>query len=308
MFEAIFKVFIFVLIGYIIKKINIFPKKIINWFDFTSFNILLPLALVAYFWQIKFPDINAFHLLLSFFGSGILIFTLGFFISNKFLGFNTDDSALFGLGSCFGNTVALGIPLVYSILGPINSLPYMILVFFHGFVHFTYTTIIIEAYRNRKNVYFLIFLKTIYGLFKNIVLFGMFIGIFLNFSAIKAPELILNLLDPFTKFALPTVLVSLGFGLASFKLYKNLKTALILTILKNVLHPCIAFILSKFILEMSSLLVFIVTIAAALPSGSQSYYFSYRYNSLQNVISANIVLSTFISFFTISILLMIFGY
>ena len=67
MFEAIFKVFIFVLIGYIIKKINIFPKKIINWFDFTSFNILLPLALVAYFWQIKFPDINAFHLLLSFF-------------------------------------------------------------------------------------------------------------------------------------------------------------------------------------------------------------------------------------------------
>ena len=57
--------------------------------------------------------------------------------------------ALFGLGSCFGNSVAFGIPLMYSILGPIDAMPYMILVLFHGFIHFTYTTLIIEGYRNR---------------------------------------------------------------------------------------------------------------------------------------------------------------
>ena len=56
-----------------------------------------------------------------------------------------------GLGSCFGNSVALGIPLMYSLLGPFNSMPYMILVFFHGFIHFTYTTLIIEGYRNRDS-------------------------------------------------------------------------------------------------------------------------------------------------------------
>ena len=308
MFEAIFSVFAYVIIGFFIKKINILPQKIISVFDFISFNILLPLAVLAYFWKIKFPDLSAFHLLITFFGSGILIFMIGFYISRKYLNFASDNCALFGLGSCFGNSVALGIPLVYSILGPINAMPYMVLVFFHGFVHFTYTTIIIEGYRNRKNKYILIIFKTIIGLLKNIVLFGMLAGILLNFSNIDPPKIISEYLDPFTKVALPSVLISLGFGLAAFKLQHQIKTALILTFLKNLLHPLIAFILSKYLFQMEALLVFIVTIASALPSGSQSYYFSYRYNSLQDIISANVLLSTFVSFFTLSLILTLFGY
>ena len=308
MFEAIFSVFAFVIAGYTIKKTDILKEKITKSFDYISFNVLLPLALIAYFWEIEFPEINAFYLMSAFFGSGIIIFIAGFFISRKKLNLSIDDCALFGLGACFGNSVALGIPLVYSILGPINAMPYMILVFFHGFIHFSYTTVIIEGYRNRNHNYILIIVKTIFGLMKNIVLFGMFIGIFLNFSNISPPNAISNLLDPFSKIALPSVLISLGFGLASFKLHEHFKTALILTSLKNFLHPVIAFLLSKYLFQMDNLLIFIVTIAAALPSGSQSYYFSYRYNSLQNVISANIVLSTFVSFFTLSLLLMLFGY
>ena len=308
MFEAIFSVFLYVIAGYTIKKTGILKKKITNGVDYISFNVLLPLALITYFWKIEFPEINAFYLMISFFGSGIIIFITGFIISKNKLNLSIDDCALFGLGACFGNSVALGIPLVYSILGPINAMPYMILVFFHGFIHFTYTTVIIEGYRNRSHNYILIIVKTIFGLMKNIVLFGMFIGIFLNFSNISAPNAISNFLDPFSKIALRSVLISLGFGLASFKLHEHFKTALILTSLKNFLHPLIAFLLSKYLFQMDNLLIFIVTIAAALPSGSQSYYFSYRYNSLQNVISANIVLSTFVSFFTLSLLLMLFGY
>jgi len=308
LFEAIFSVFAYVIAGYTIKKTVILKEKITNSFDYISFNVLLPLALITYFWKIEFPEINAFYLMSSFFGSGIIIFITGFFISKKKLNLSIDDCALFGLGACFGNSVALGIPLVYSILGPINAMPYMILVFFHGFIHFTYTTVIIEGYRNRNHNYILIIVKTIFGLMKNIVLFGMFIGIFLNFSNIAPPNAISNLLDPFSKIALPSVLISLGFGLASFKLHEHFKTALILTSLKNFLHPLIAFLLSKYLFQMDNLLIFIVTIAAALPSGSQSYYFSYRYNSLQNIISANIILSTFVSFFTLSLLLMLFGY
>ena len=308
LFEVVISVFAFVIIGYSIKKLNFIPSFLIKSLDFLSFNILLPLALVSYFWKIEFPDINAFKLLFAFFGSGILVFIIGFFISLKFLKFNPDDSALFGFGSCFGNSVALGIPLMYSILGPINAMPYMILVFFHGFIHFTYTTLIIEVYRNRKLSYILIILKTILGLFKNIVLFGMFLGIILNYSEINPPILVTNIFDLFSKFALPAILVSLGLALANFKIQNYINTAIILTILKNFIHPFCAYILSKYLFEMESILVFIVTMAAALPSGSQSYYFSYRYKSLESILSANIVLSTFVSFFTLSFLIIVFQY
>ena len=61
------------------------------------------------------------------------------------------------------------------------------ILFFHGFVHFTYTTVIIEIYRNRKSKIIEIILKTILGLLKNIVLFGMIIGITLNYSQVDMP-------------------------------------------------------------------------------------------------------------------------
>ena len=306
--SAVLSVFSFIIIGYIIKKLNIIPHAISKKFDFISFNILLPIALVTNFWLIEFPNVLIYNLIFSFFGAGIMVFAIAFYISKNFYQFKTDDSALFGLGACFGNSVAFGIPLMYSILGPVNAMPYMILVLFHGIIHFTYTTLIIENYRNRSQPNILKLIKTIVGLAKNVVLFGMFIGLFLNYTNIPFPETLQNILKPVAKIALPAVLISLGIALGSFKIAQSISYSIILTGLKNFAHPLIAFILAKYIFLMSPLLVFTVVMAAALPCGSQTYYFSYRYNSLQSIISANIVISTFLSFFTLSALLLILPY
>ena len=305
---TIFGVFGYVCIGYIIKKIKIIPIKLEKIFTIISFNILLPVALITNFWLITFPDVLIIKLLISFFGAGILIFILSFLIGKHFFLFKIDDSALFGLGACFGNSVALGIPLMYSILGPVKTMPYMILVLFHGIIHFTYTTLIIESYRNRNQSNINKIIYTVLGLAQNAVLAGMIIGFTLNYFSVPFPESLQLILQPITKTALPTVLVAMGMGLASYKIISNSFHFLILTTLKNFVYPIFAFVLAKYVFVLSPLLVFIVTMAAALPSGTQTYYFSYRYNSLQNIISANVVFSTFVSFFTLSILLFLFGY
>ena len=300
-------VFGYILFGFFVNKLQILPKKYIDYFDFTGFNILLPLALIIYFWQVSFPQINSIGLIISFFASGIFISMTGFLISKQFLNYKTDDSALFGLASCFGNTVAMGIPLMYAVLGPINTIPYMILVFFHGIVHFSYTVIIIEVYRNRQKSIVEIIYQILLGVVKNVVLFGMIFGIILNYSNFNVPSIMKEPLDIFVNLALPIVLISLGLALGNFKIRENIYGAILLTILKNFIHPIIAFFLANFILELDRLLVIIVTMAAALPSGSQSYYFAYRYNSLKEVVSSNVVLSTFVSFFTLSFLLLFFN-
>jgi len=184
----------------------------------------------------------------------------------------------------------------------------MILVLFHGIIHFTYTTLIIESYRNRKQSNINKIIKTIFGLVQNIVLVGMFIGLALNYFQTPFPKILQNIMQPVAELALPAVLISMGMSLGGFKLTANLYYSIILTTLKNFIQPLIAFILANYIFLMSPLLVFIVTIAAALPSGTQTYYFSYRYNSLQDIISTNVVVSTFVSFFTLSIILLLFGY
>ena len=304
---VISSVFGYVILGFVIKKFTNLSKKITSKFDYLSFNILLPLALITYFWQIEFPKINILLLLISFFGSGILVFIIGFQVGKLFFKYKTDDNALLGLSACFGNSVALGIPLMHSLLEKSNVMPYMILVLFHGLVHFTYTTVIIESYRNRSLNLSKKILSTITGLFKNIVLVGIFIGIFLNYTKITQPNILINILNKISDFALPCVLLSLGISLAKFNLILSFKKSIIFTFLKNIIHPVIGFVIAKYVFNLEDLLVITITIASALPSGSQSYYFAYRYNTQKDLISSNIVLSTFLSFFTLSILIFFFN-
>lgn len=301
-------VFGYIILGYLVKKSNIISNNFFKYYNFLCFNLLLPIALITNFWNTDIPELVLHELILTFFGSGILVFILGFFVSRKFFYLKTDDSALFGLGACFGNSVAFGIPLMYSILGPVDVMPYMILVLFHGLIHFTYTTLIIETFRNKSLPGLKLIFKTILGLSKNILLLGMFIGFFLNTSNISMPSILSVFLVPLSKIALPAILISLGITLGSFKIFHNLSHSIVLTILKNFIHPTLAFIIAKYIFFMPQTLIIIATIAAALPSGSQTYYFSYRYNSLQQTLTSNIVISTFVSIFTLSSLIVIFGY
>ena len=305
---TVFTVFGYIFFGFLLKKINIISNNIFKFYNFLSFNILLPIVLITNFWNISFPKLINYNFLIVFFGAGITVFIIGFYFGKIFFNLKTDDCALFGLGACFGNSVAFGIPLMFSILGPVDAMPYMILVLFHGLVHFTYTTIIIERYRNRELPSFKLITKTILGLLKNVILFGMFVGFFLNTSNIEMPNILKNILIPLSHIALPALLISLGVAIGGYKIIHNISHSLVLTGLKNIVYPTIAFLAAKYFFSMPQLLVITVTLASALPSGTQTYYFSYRYNSLQQTITSNIVLSMFVSLFTLSFLIKIFGY
>ena len=82
--SAILGVFGYIIIGFIIKKLNFISKNLEYKYNFISFNILLPIALISNFWKIQFPEILIYQILISFFGAGIIIFMIGFFFSKKF--------------------------------------------------------------------------------------------------------------------------------------------------------------------------------------------------------------------------------
>ena len=82
--STIIGVFGYILIGFVINKINIIPNRVFKIFNYVSFNVLLPLALITNFWTIKFPELIVYQLILAFFGAGIIIFLIGFFLVKNF--------------------------------------------------------------------------------------------------------------------------------------------------------------------------------------------------------------------------------
>ena len=87
---TILGVFGYIFIGYLFRKIDIISIKFFKFYNLISFNFLLPIALITNFWNITFPELIYYELMIAFFGAGILIFIAGFFISKKFFYFKTD--------------------------------------------------------------------------------------------------------------------------------------------------------------------------------------------------------------------------
>ena len=81
-------VFSYIIAGYILKKISVIPDNISKKFDYASFNVFLPLALVTNFWMIKFPDVIVYQLVIAFFGAGVLVFIVGFLLAKNFINSN----------------------------------------------------------------------------------------------------------------------------------------------------------------------------------------------------------------------------
>lgn len=111
--------------------------------------------------------------------------------------------------------------------------------------------------------------------------------------------------------ASPLALFSLGLTLIdkSTPLEKNEKIEIyFLLIIKNFLHPFIAFIVGKFIFNMPIKWLMALVIISAMPSPKNLFIFAKKYNIAQKKSSVLVFVSTFISFIMFTIILILFKY
>ena len=293
----------FILAGYILKRMRIINENVEKKISFLSFNLLLPTAVAL---NIIFSDFSIIdiHFLSTFFISGIFILISSFLIGKYTFRLNGNDSSVFGFSACYGNLVSIGIPIIFAVIGPENSIPFILLAVSQGIIFIPLTEFLIHQLGdNRGNL-----TNLFRGVFFNSLIIGSFLGFIVHYSNVPLHPSLKTLIVPITDFALPSVLVSLGMTIAGISITNSLQKIYILTIIKNIIFPLITFINAKFVFHLNPDLTFMVTFAAALPSGVQTYYMSHRYNSLITIVPKNVLLSTLVSVLSLSILLMLFGY
>ena len=302
-FLKVLTTFMFILAGYILKRMRIISENVEKKISFLSFNLLLPTAVAL---NIIFSDFSIIdiHFLSTFFMSGIFILISSFLIGKYTFRLNGNDSSVFGFSACYGNLVSIGIPIIFAVIGPENSIPFILLAVSQGIIFIPLTEFLIHQLGdNRGNL-----TNLFRGVFFNSLIIGSFLGFIIHYSNVPMHPSLKTLIVPITDFALPSVLVSLGMTIAGISITNSLQKIYILTIIKNIIFPLITFINAKFFFHLNPDLTFMVTFAAALPSGVQTYYMSHRYNSLITIVPKNVLLSTLVSVLSLSILLMLFGY
>ncbi|MCY7308089.1 MAG: AEC family transporter [Rhodoferax sp.] len=105
----------------------------------------------------------------------------------------------------------------------------------------------------------------------------------------------------------PLALLLVGGALATSLIGAQLRPALALFAIKNLVVPLVAAAFGL-LLGMQGLPLFLLVVTAALPIGANAFLFSQRYGVAQDLITASVALSTLLSLVSVSLVIVLLGH
>jgi len=224
-------------------------------------------------------------------------------------------SAVLALAVTFSNTVMIGIPLVGLAYGQAGLVTLFTLISVHSLVLLTLATVVLELASARedratgkagqRNMALTVLDAVKSGVIHPVPL-PIIIGLFFAQTGWVLPEVVDKPLHLLGSAFGPVALVLVGVTLAHVQVGPYLKSALGISLLKNLVLPLLVALLGLGLgMEGMSLTVMIVT--ASLPMGANVFLFAQRYEVAQDLVTASMAVSTVIGLATITLVMPLVG-
>ncbi len=231
----------------------------------------------------------------------------------------TRRAAVVALAATFSNTVAIGIPLVGLAYGEAGLVTLFTLISLHALIMLTLATVMLElavaheatskippdpgddasARRRRMARRVLGALRN--GIFHPVPM-PIIIGLVFAQTGLVLPEVVDRPLLLLGNAMGPLALVLVGATLASARIGAQLKGALGLALLKNLVMPAIVAAIG-WAVGLTGLPLTVMIVAASLPIGANVFMFSQRYEVAEELVTAGVAVSTVLGVVTISLVM-----
>lgn len=306
--EIVTPVFGIILVGWIAARVGYVGPAVGKAVAEFAFKVAMPALLFRAMLSIGTMPGSPLKLVGAYVASVIVVWLLAALMTKVVLRRPQADAAVIAMGSTFGNTVMLGIPLAISAFGIEAAAPMALLVSIDGPLLWILGTLHIEgalrdgAGGSGKSPAAAI--KTILlDLLRNPIILALLIGTFWRVAALPVPVLADRLLALLAQGAVPAALFALGMGLATYEIKGQTATLSLITLLKLFAFPVIAGAISIYVFDLPTLWVAVILLFTAMPVGANPFLFATRYERGIGSISASIAVSTAIGVVTISALL-----
>ncbi|MDP3796527.1 MAG: AEC family transporter [Polaromonas sp.] len=258
--------------------------------------------------QLDFKPVAAYFLaVIILFGGTLLV-----------QGFNR-RAAVLALANTFSNTVMIGIALVGLMYGPAGLVTLLTLVSVHSLVLLTSATVVLElavAYEQKQGTSDEVTtaprhpVVTVLMAVKNSLLhpvpLPIIAGLLFAQTGLVIPAVIDKPLELLANAFGPLALVLVGVTLANTPVGRHWRQALLLSGVKNLLHPLLVFGLCR-LLGVGGVPMAVMVVAAALPIGANVFLFSQRYKVAEELTTASVAVSTVLALLTLTLVLLLVG-
>ncbi len=220
-------------------------------------------------------------------------------------------SAVLALAAIFSNTLMIGVPLVQLAYGQAGLVHLFTLISMHALILLTLATVVLELLVAREQAAAGLgprrhIAATVAQAVKNAILHPVPLPIIAGFlysltgwglhPVVERPLKLLG--DAFG----PVALVLVGVTLAQTAIGPHLRGALVISVLKTILHPLLMWGAGR-ALGLTGLPLAVMVVAAALPVGANVFLFSQRYKEAEDLVTASVAVSTLMAVGTVSVVM-----
>lgn len=248
------------------------------------FVIAIPVLLVKTLSTADFGSTIPWKIWLVYFTAAGLTWVTGHQIIRKVFDRDARSGVVAGLSASFSNTVLLGIPFILGTLGEAGFAILTLIISVHLAVMLAVSLINYEwalktdGKVEKQGQFSQILWEFCEKLFKNPLIIGIFIGLFLRFSAFPLPEFIIKMIDGIASVAGPLALFVMGMTMHKLGVRGNVQPALALTFVKILMMPAIAFMGCR-LLGLDLLATQVVVLTAAMPAGVNPFLIATRFGT-----------------------------
>ena len=301
---ALLPVVLLVAIGFIAGKRQWVLASSVKDLSNLSFFILTPALLFRTMAQVHMERLEWKPLLVYFLAVGLL-----FWGTLLWSGFNRRGAVL-ALAATFSNTVMIGISLVGLAYGEAGLVPLLTLVSVHALVLLTTATVVLELAVAREQAAqqgitadLRQRVGTVWLAVRNAVVhpvpLPIVAGLLFAQTGLSIPPVLDRPLMWLGNAFGPLALLLVGISVAHNPIGAQLKNALRITLVKNLVHPLLMFALGK-LFGLQGVQLAVMVVAASLPIGANVMLFSQRYEVAQELVTASMALSTVLALVTVA--------
>ena len=308
-FNALFPVVLLIGVGWGAGKLGWIGSHAVKDLSNLIFMVVLPALLFRTMSQVH-PEGVDLRTIAAYFGCLWLLFGA----TVAMVGF-TRRGAVLALAVTFSNTVMIGIALIGITYGAAGLAVLLPIVSLHALVMLTLATLVLEFAVLRENagtqqtppaVWKTVLQSARNAIFHPVPL-PIICGLIFAQTGLQLPEVIDKPLQLVGQSFSPLALILVGITLANTAIGAQMRTAVVLSLAKNLLLPLMV-ATAGWLLGLRGLPLMVIIVTASLPIGANVFLFSQRYAVAEDLITASVAVSTVLALPTVALAMWLVQY
>ncbi len=288
-----FPLFALILLGFSLVRYLHWPEAVGDALGRFVFTIALPALLLNLTSNLSnLPPLDP-RVLLAYFGGYLVAFVVLRLVGPRLLGYEPVAASVFGTSAIYGNIVLLGLPLINSVLGQDGLATAVPIIALNSIVMWSLATIAVELARG-SGLSFASLSAIGKGFFSNPLIVAMLAGAAISLLGLTIPKPIRSTLQLLQDAAVPLALVTMGMGLAGYRIASGLRDALVMSLAKLIMLPLLVVAIALAI-GLPAPETRVLALLASAPMGVNAFLISRRFGALQGEVSTAMLLSTLAS-------------